>query len=394
MTLRNDSFYGCSIDKLNEYFQFLIKLEKDLGKKIETDVKLKIEKQKLAIMQAMLAFFQPKMHRKKSKKIKKRSVPEKIYYGLSTMVNPLIAGAGRYWLCENIFLLIPGMINPMSLILGVTFGITGGLISLGINAKECKKIMGISASNIRPVIKLYQRQISIAKKIKSTLLSIQCSKRHGASDYNTFRNTMNLFQQDIQQKNEQLTKCHEKSSIQKGIKYVTGGVHAVLSAGSGLFLGKWLLTLFAGAMIAAGPVGWVVGGAFAAFSLATFFYTERKGIYNLIDTIAGYPKKLIAKQSKFIKNSKKFERRIKGIVKTKSMNDEMIIPLKSNEPAPENKVCTSDPNDLKNSEKRVSQMNDREYKLSSVLSQSIFRQKKIHHHSIRSSENRNSKVMR
>lgn len=371
MSTQNDSFYGCSIHKLNEYFQFLLKIEKDFGARLEDENKLKIEAYKLAIMQSMLSLLKPKM-RKTSHKIKKRSVPKIIFAWISALINPIIAGVGGFSLCDKLLALIPGLLNPISLVLGIVCGLLGGFLNIGFSIIKYRKSMGISPFKLRAIFQLYRDQLTARQSIQSLMLSSQCSHRHSANDYLNFQKTINLFNQDIKAKQTQLTECHQKNSIRKGIKWLISGVNAVLSAGSGFFFGKELLILFGGAVLVSGPLGWIVGSVTAIFSVASFFYLQRKSIFNLIDRLAGHSRKLRCEQRKFIKKIKQFDQKMLSVIQMKQKNEAETEQLNQKIADLQSKLDTKVRYPVQNK----NQSNDSKYS-TSVSSHSIFKPNKL-----------------
>jgi hypothetical protein len=317
MIARNNSYNQSTISRLPNSFNFLLNFEKHLKYKLTADKKIEIEKQKLAIMEAMLISLKPKLINKNLYKKKSTNFLKRGYFWISMLINPIIAGISSYCLCDTIFSLLPTISNPLSLICGITFGVVGGLVNVIMNTDQFKKTLGMSIFNLQPVVKIYQQQIIVAKKIKSALLSVNCIQRYNKNDYNAFNQMFLLFKKDIQHKNTQLTSCFNKSSSQKKVRWSIGGLRMLLSAGSGVFLGKSILTIFGGVALATGPIGWVVGGIFAIFSIASFFYLERKNISKTVDRMAGYPKKLFKMQNKFITRANQFENKMQFIIQNK-----------------------------------------------------------------------------
>lgn len=320
MIEQDNIFNGCDVQTLNKYFQFILKIEKDYEKKLDHDTKLKIENHKLAIMQSTLTLLQPSIKTKRHN-IKKESTAKNIFVYVSSLINPLIAATGGFSLCGTLLNFIPGMLHPVALGCGIVSAVIVGAISMAYDAGRFKRMLGISTLKMQPIIELYQQQLGLIKKIKLSVLSNHHSNRYCANDYTYFQNTINLFNQDVKEKHKKLVQCYKKTPAQKNIKRIMTGINVVLSAGSGFLMSNSLFILFGGALLVAGPVGWVVGSLFAIFSVAAFHFIQKREISSLMNIITGRPKELIGKQARFLKDLKQYDSELQTFIDKKKKDE-------------------------------------------------------------------------
>ncbi len=311
---QDNIFNKCNVQTLNKYFQCILKIEKDYDTRLDHNSKLKVENHKLAIMQATLALLQSNVKSKKHSNIKKESTTKKIFVYIASLINPLIVATGGFSLCDTLLTLIPGMLHPVSLVCGIVSAVIGGVLSMVYDVGRFKRMLGISTLKMQSIIQLYQQQLGILKKIKLSVLSNQHSDRYCANDYIYFQSTINLFNQDVKKKQTKLVQCYKQTSVQKGVKRVMTGINVVLSAGSGFLMSNSLLILFGGAMLVAGPVGWIIGSMFAIFSVAVFHYIQKRDISSLMNIITGRPKELICKQTQFLRNLKQYDSQLQALI--------------------------------------------------------------------------------
>ncbi len=281
--------------KLREYFSTLNFIKKKFAQ-LKNEEILLIEEYKLAIMQAVA----DSLEIKEDTETKNTNFFKKLYAHAFTLFTPFINGANGFTGCKVLLELIPNIGNPISLGISIAIGVIEGILSI-IDIENMSKFLGFSFLKSSKMIRLYERQLEVTKKIHATLQSSHCVHQLKEKACVSYKKTVDLFNQDIIEKNATLEEKYQESCLRKGAKWFFAGLEAILFASSGYFLGQMIFGLFVSAAILSSPLGWAIGIATALFTLGSFYYYRRHNIFKIIDHVFGDPKHLKESQDKFIK---------------------------------------------------------------------------------------------
>ena len=309
------------INALNELFVTFQYIQKGFYKKLRYKKKLIIEEYKLAILQAITNSLNEQQMISKRKK--KKSIFKKSFANAFSFLTPIFTGIGGFTGFKGLLSLIPGISNPVVLVLGICVGVIEAALSISSDVRDVRKNLGVSPLQATPLLRVYTKQLEATQKIHDSLLSSRCVNRLNVREYETYKKTVDILNTDIKEKNAVLSKKHKESPIRKGFKWLIGGVEAILFTGSGYFMAQGILGLCASTLLAT-PVGWAIGGAAAFFSLSSFNYLRRKNLSKVVDHISGDPKTLKKSQDNFIngnKGIKKFDKEIDLIIAAKKKSE-------------------------------------------------------------------------
>lgn len=323
--IKNPSFIT---NRMQRYFNVFSRMEKN--KQLTASKKLTIEKYKLLLMEAMLhSIQQGKLYISDSKKTP--TVPKKLFGYIFSLLGPLFAGIGIFTACKNLFGLMLGIASPVTLGISIVCGVLEGMLFAGVDAGDIRNTLGVSIFKASPIIEVYRKQLTVTKQVHKALLSRHCAAHCSANNYVSYQQAVKLFHDDIREKNTLFSVFPKNTPVSKAIKWIIAGANAISFTISGFILGHGLLGFLSAALLSS-PAGWAMGGVVAAFSLASFFYLRRKGIYNLVDTLIGEQRELKIEQDKFIDGEsgiKKFTQKMELTIQQKRKNERETKQLKN-----------------------------------------------------------------
>jgi hypothetical protein len=290
------------VQPLIEHFKALSFIQQQHETKITDEDKLAIEKQKLAIMQAItiklkLSHETEGTH---SKQRPSHSFLQQCFAYLYATVGPILAGIAGYLAATAIFNFI-SLTNPVSMGFAIVAGMLECALFIIRDLRCLKKHTGVSFFKTAELMSIYKKQLSCITKIHDSLLSYFCTESLSTNDYVAYKRLVKLFHQDLAEKNKAIKTLYSETPLRKITKVIFNSVDALLCASAGFFFGKCVLCLVT-VSLASNPIGLAICGAIAVFSLATFIYLKRNTISTAIDKMIGEPKKLLIKQDNMLQH--------------------------------------------------------------------------------------------
>lgn len=251
------------------------------------------------------------------------SLLKKIFgYGYSA-IGALYGGANGMNGSINMLGALSLLSSPVAFGISAGLGFISGIFFLGFEAKGLRDALGLIFSKTQnQILQTDIRQLELIRELQIHLVSEQCAREHSYATHKKFRMLMTILHEDFQNKIELLKKENEnkKSIGRKLAKGVVGALGLTLSAGSGFFAGKLLLTLLGFSALLSNPVGWAICGLGVFIFLTCFICLNIKSLFKMIDNVTPESEKLEAELAGFHERVDTFNKKSNNLIEYKRTN--------------------------------------------------------------------------
>ena len=255
--------------------------------------RLRIEKQKLAILKVAEKQLKSLLHQSNNKGNKAKDgepkPPESRFKYLSRRVSfyfLLIFGlfqdiAGSYIFSSTLFALIPGITLPGVIIASICYTFLDSILFYAFEVSLLKDALGIphASTDTEALIHTYEEQISLTKSLHDELSSMHVLELETLT-FERFQQLTQLSSEDLHAKHQSMGE-YQESTLKKIFKYALLSFGALSSIAASYFWADSILGILGGGLIGT-PVGW---GLIALTIIAGLGYYYAMGGTSMIQLV-------------------------------------------------------------------------------------------------------------
>lgn len=249
-----------------------------------------LELQKLHFLQAIECDIKnqlsPISERDKTKKklksgIIKQAVRNALYYSLVAL-GLLQDGASSYIFANTLINLIPGVINPVAIVLSALFCLLHCILFYAFEVSLLKSAFGgsITRKEAKTLRDTYAQQVKITNTINQLLFSIHVLKMKPET-YKKYVEFAILFNNDLKKKRELLKTYHQPLPLTI-FKWSVVSFGVLSNIAGNYFFACALLAAIAPALVST-PIGWGLILLYIATWLGFHYAMHAKGVLNLMN---------------------------------------------------------------------------------------------------------------